>query len=268
MARDVPGLTRTTRAARSRVRDRTDVGRDGRLKLEGGRLRQPNGPAAVDRHRVQIAVALEDDRLRGSGLPTSGGCGNRNGRDHDDQQPEGGPFVHFGTSSHTVFGLHRRGPAGTDERSRHAYDVARRVHSRCQRAACQVDDGLSENACQRVAEKLAESASCDVGCERNAMRAARLRETRTLDSRHDRLLTVMLVAAADVACSSAGSDDDPEGRIAFAIQLDNAWRLVTANADGSGDLTVLRHQRDWPVIDADRFQMARRWRTTTTKASR
>jgi Tol biopolymer transport system component len=55
----------------------------------------------------------------------------------------------------------------------------------------------------------------------------------------------MLVAAAGVACGSVGSVDDPEGRIAFAIELNDAWRLVTANADGSGDLTVLRSPSDY-----------------------
>ena len=57
----------------------------------------------------------------------------------------------------------------------------------------------------------------------------------------------MLVTTTGVACAESGSDDGPEGRIAFAIELDGEWRLVTANADGSGDLTVLRDLSEFPT---------------------
>ena len=56
------------------------------------------------------------------------------------------------------------------------------------------------------------------------------------------VLTVLLVTASGVGCSGASSHDVSEGRIAFAVEVDgDYWRLVTANADGSGNLTVLRH---------------------------
>jgi Tol biopolymer transport system component len=55
------------------------------------------------------------------------------------------------------------------------------------------------------------------------------------------VLTVFLVTAGGVGSSGASSDDAAEGRIAFAVEVDGDLRLVTANADGSGDLTVLRH---------------------------
>lgn len=55
------------------------------------------------------------------------------------------------------------------------------------------------------------------------------------------VLTVLLVTAGGVGCSGASSHDVSEGRIAFAVEVDGDWRLVTANADGSGNLTVLRH---------------------------
>jgi Tol biopolymer transport system component len=52
-------------------------------------------------------------------------------------------------------------------------------------------------------------------------------------------LTVSLVATTGVACGTAGSDDAPKGRIAFTIPVDGEWRPAIANADGSGDPTVL-----------------------------
>jgi Tol biopolymer transport system component len=60
------------------------------------------------------------------------------------------------------------------------------------------------------------------------------------------LLTVLLVTTTGVACAGGGSDDAPGSRIAFEIELDGTWQLVTANADGSGDLTILRDLREGP----------------------
>jgi Tol biopolymer transport system component len=64
------------------------------------------------------------------------------------------------------------------------------------------------------------------------------------------LLTVLLVTTTGVACGGADSDDAPEGRIAFATELDAGWRVAVANADGSGDLAVLRHPSDYQTRDA------------------
>ena len=91
-------MRRVSTRVSARVCDRPAVGRDRWLELKGAGLRQLNRLRAVDRQRVQIALALEDDRLRSSGLSTaSGGPLNHDERD-DDEQTGGDALVHRGTN--------------------------------------------------------------------------------------------------------------------------------------------------------------------------
>jgi Tol biopolymer transport system component len=55
---------------------------------------------------------------------------------------------------------------------------------------------------------------------------------------------MLVIGLAGVACRSPESDHTAESRIAFVIELDDALRLVTASADGTGELTVLRDTVD------------------------
>ena len=56
----------------------------------------------------------------------------------------------------------------------------------------------------------------------------------------------LLIGTMCVGCGRDGVSS-PDGRIAFSIELRGDWRLVLADATGSGDLTVLDLPEDWPA---------------------